>query len=227
MEVERPSCWPLPRSVELDDLPRLKYLNACIKEAMRMLPVVSVMGRTSGDAPLQLGPYTLPPRTTVGIPLYAIQNADANWERAAEFLPERWMKVPVEAYVVAHMPPLGPPGSCLDSHTGAAKGGEAVTAVEARGALEGEEGAGGPGGGQRDEIRFMPFSEGPRNCVGQTLARIEVVAVLAGLLGAFRLELAPEMGGREGVRERESTLLTLQVRGSQGLRMALTPRWLP
>ncbi|GFH19139.1 uncharacterized protein HaLaN_16041 [Haematococcus lacustris] len=127
MEVGGPSCWPLPRSVELDDLPRLKYLNACIKEAMRMLPVVSVMGRTSGDAPLQLGPYTLPPRTTVGIPLYAIQNADANWERAAEFLPERWMK----------------------------------------------------------------------------------------------------MGGREGVRQRESTLLTLQVRGSQGLRMALTPRWLP
>ncbi|KAJ9526504.1 hypothetical protein QJQ45_017430 [Haematococcus lacustris] len=127
------------------------------------------------------------------------------------------------------MPPLSPPGSCLDSHTGATKGGEAVTAAaaEAQDALEGEERAGGLGGGQRDEIRFMPFSEGPRNCVGQTLARIEVVAVLAGLLGAFRLELAPEMGGREGVRKRESTLLTLQVRGSQGLRMALTPRWLP
>jgi hypothetical protein len=39
------SCWPLPRSVELDDLPRLRYLSACIKEAMRMLPVVSVMSR--------------------------------------------------------------------------------------------------------------------------------------------------------------------------------------
>jgi hypothetical protein len=39
------SSWPLPRSVELEDLPRLRYLSACIKEAMRMLPVVSVMGR--------------------------------------------------------------------------------------------------------------------------------------------------------------------------------------
>lgn len=39
----------------------------------------------------------------------------------------------------------------------------------------------------------MPFSEGPRNCVGQTMAKVEVAAVLATLLGAFRVELAPEV----------------------------------
>ena len=37
----------------------------------------------------------------------------------------------------------------------------------------------------------MPFSEGPRNCVGQSLAKIEVLAVLATLLGYFRVELDP------------------------------------
>ena len=37
----------------------------------------------------------------------------------------------------------------------------------------------------------MPFSEGPRNCVGQSLAKIEVLAVLATLLGNFRVELDP------------------------------------
>lgn len=42
-------------------------------------------------------------------------------------------------------------------------------------------------------IAFMPFSEGPRNCVGQTLAKAEVVSVLVALLGAFRVELAPEV----------------------------------
>lgn len=33
-----------------------------------------------------------------------------------------------------------------------------------------------------------------------------------------------QMGGREGVRARESTHLTLQLKGVQGLRMLLRPR---
>jgi cytochrome P450 len=36
---------PAPRELEWDDLKALPYLTACAKEAMRMLPVVSVMGR--------------------------------------------------------------------------------------------------------------------------------------------------------------------------------------
>ena len=48
----------------------------------------------------------------------------------------------------------------------------------------------GPSGGS-EGICFMPFSEGPRNCVGQSLAKIEVLAVLATMLGSFRVELDP------------------------------------
>lgn len=43
---------------------------------------------------------------------------------------------------------------------------------------------------------YMPFSEGSRSCVGQVLARVEMLVVLAKLLGSFHVELAPEMGGR-------------------------------
>ena len=46
-------------------------------------------------------------------------------------------------------------------------------------------------GGGSEGICFMPFSEGPRNCVGQSLAKIEVLAVLATMLGSFRVELDP------------------------------------
>lgn len=36
---------PMPRELELDDLKRIPYMAAVTKEAMRMLPVVSIMGR--------------------------------------------------------------------------------------------------------------------------------------------------------------------------------------
>ena len=36
---------PTPREVTLDDLKAMPYLSAAAKEAMRMLPVVSIMGR--------------------------------------------------------------------------------------------------------------------------------------------------------------------------------------
>ncbi len=84
-----------------------------------------------------------------------------------------------------------------------------------------EGGGGGPG---KRGITFMPFSEGPRNCVGQSLAKMEVMTLLAKLLGSFRVELAPEMGGRAGVRSRESTHLTLQTAGTKGIRCHLQPR---
>jgi cytochrome P450 len=73
-------------------------------------------------------------------------------------------------------------------------------------------------------ITFMPFSEGPRNCVGQSLAKMEVMTLLAKLLANFRIELAPEMGGRPGVISRESTHLTLQTAGTKGIRCHLHPR---
>lgn len=45
---------------------------------------------------------------------------------------------------------------------------------------------------------FLPFSEGPRNCVGQSLALVEIRAALALLLGHFAFELTPDMGGLQG-----------------------------
>ncbi|KIZ01997.1 putative cytochrome P450 [Monoraphidium neglectum] len=81
----------------------------------------------------------------------------------------------------------------------------------------------GESGGKRG-ITFMPFSEGPRNCVGQSLAKMEVMTLLAKLLASFRIELAPEMGGREGIRKRESTAMTLQTTGTKGIRCYLHPR---
>eukprot|EP00877_Chromochloris_zofingiensis_P000632 jgi/Chrzof1/1056/Cz01g38210.t1 len=70
----------------------------------------------------------------------------------------------------------------------------------------------------------MPFSEGPRNCVGQSLAKMEVYTLLAKLVANFRIELAADMGGRQGIRARESTHLTLQTMGTKGIQCHLYPR---
>lgn len=41
--------------------------------------------------------------------------------------------------------------------------------------------------------RFLPFSDGKRDCVGQAMARMNYTSTLARLLATFRFELAPEV----------------------------------
>ena len=43
----------------------------------------------------QVGKYTIPAGTIVATPLFAIQNTVHNWERPEEFMPERWLDVPL------------------------------------------------------------------------------------------------------------------------------------
>jgi cytochrome P450 len=186
--LHKPGCPP-PRELTYDDLKRLPYLTAVAKEAMRVLPVVSLMGRVA-ERPTKVGKYSVPAGTLVGTPLYAIQNTKHNWSDAREFKPERWLNVAAEAYV-----------------------------TDVNGAARASAGGKTPAG-----IAYMPFSEGPRSCVGQSLAKAEVMTLLVKLLGSFRIELAPEMGGLEGVLARESTHLTLQTRGTKGIRCRMAPR---
>jgi len=95
--LAKPGCPP-PRELEWEDLKKLPYLTAATKEAMRMLPVVSVMGRVAGKD-MMCGPYKIPKGTFVATPLFAIHNTIHNWQEPQEYRPERWLDVPVETYV--------------------------------------------------------------------------------------------------------------------------------
>ena len=46
----------------------------------------------------------------------------------------------------------------------------------------------------RKPQRFIPFSQGNRDCVGQTLARLNLATTLAQLFGNFSFKLAAEVG---------------------------------
>ena len=48
--------------------------------------------------------------------------------------------------------------------------------------------------GGRKPQRFIPFSQGSRDCVGQTLARLNLATTLAQLFGNFSFALAAEVG---------------------------------
>ena len=47
----------------------------------------------------------------------------------------------------------------------------------------------------RTPVRFMPFSVGGRDCVGQTLAKLNLATTLAQLYGSFTFKLAEEVRG--------------------------------
>ncbi len=70
--------------------------------------------------------------------------------------------------------------------------------------------------------RFMPFSLGPRQCLGQSLGRVMHDTAVAQIVSAFRLELAPRMGGAAGVDAAAINRLTLQP--GEGMWMRCHPR---
>ena len=50
-----------------------------------------------------------------------------------------------------------------------------------------------PTGDSKRPKRYFPFAEGPRNCVGQSLAKVSLVATMATLLQHFHFCLADEV----------------------------------
>ena len=72
-----------------DDLPRLKYLAMCLKEALRVhTPVPFIERETTKDMTLE--GYLLPAGTLVDIHLYMLHHNPNVWENPNDYLPERF-----------------------------------------------------------------------------------------------------------------------------------------
>ncbi|KAL2877128.1 hypothetical protein SGCOL_007520 [Colletotrichum sp. CLE4] len=68
-----------------------EYLEACIKENLRLHPIASEMGRRTGNQWINLCGYDLPPHTVVSASYRDLHRNEDFWPQAERFWPERWL----------------------------------------------------------------------------------------------------------------------------------------
>nr|QST15013.1 CYP4AN-like protein [Diaphanosoma celebensis] len=130
---------PVAGPLTAQDLGQLKYLDCCIKEALRLYPPVPNIKRfVSEDLPL--GGYTVPAGASISLHIYALHRRPELFTDPLEYRPERFL---------------------VENLNG------------------------------RNPFNYVPFSAGPRNCIGQRFALYEEKVVACCLLRKFRLGYDP------------------------------------
>ncbi|CAJ2672526.1 carotene epsilon-monooxygenase, chloroplastic [Trifolium pratense] len=132
------------RRPSYEDIKDLKFLNRCIIESLRLYPHPPVLIRRS-QVPDELpGDYKINAGQDIMISVYNIHHSSKVWDRAEEFLPDRF---------------------------------------DLNGPVPNE---------TNTDFRFIPFSGGPRKCVGDQFALLEATVALAVFLQHMNFELVPD-----------------------------------
>ena len=154
------------REPTANDAPRLDYLQATIKEAMRLYPPVAALMSRRAVRDVRIGEWTIPRGSLVRIAPW-VAHHDARWFPDPEsFRPERFV-------ASAENPPRG---------------------------------------------AWMPFGAGPRVCIGQHFAMLEMTLIAAMLMQRYVLSIDPQQSTRP------TGLLNVTLRPSGGMRLRLQRR---
>ncbi len=236
---------PKPRAIEYADLAKLPYLGWVCKEAMRVRPVASSGTTRRVARDLVIRGHLVPKGTVVLCPFDSVHHLESNWgPDAAAFRPERWGEAACE-YLPALT--LSKSGSVIGNGTAEAVSLEATSSTAAAAGLspspslatslslstspstvvvDGDAylaAQGDVADVEREKVkRFIPFSVGPRQCIGQSLARLMHDGGVAALYQRFSFRLSERAGGPEQVESEVVLRLTLQP--GKGLWMNAVPR---
>lgn len=75
--------------VSYDDTSKMKTLDNCIKEAMRLYPAAPLIGRRCVKED-KIGPYVIPANTELFIDLGSLFRSEERWKDPDEYNPDRF-----------------------------------------------------------------------------------------------------------------------------------------
>lgn len=135
-ELDEIFAYDLDRDITLEDLKRMKYLDMCFKESLRLFPPVPIIGRVL-DEDVTIDGHLIPKGVTCFINMYSLHRNSEYFKDPEMYIPERFLSKQVR---------------------------------------------------NRHPFSYVPFSGGPKNCLGQRFAQMEAKTVMAKVLRKYTLE---------------------------------------
>jgi len=79
------------RPMEISDLPKLPYLEAVMKEVLRLYPPAYIMAREVIE-PCEIGGYSMGPKSTIIFSQWVMHRDARYYDNPEQFRPERWLE---------------------------------------------------------------------------------------------------------------------------------------
>jgi len=96
-----------------EDLKNLKYINAIIKESLRLYPSLIITIPRITKKEFNYGPITIPKDTRTSVNIWAIHHDPKNWPEPEKFMPERFLSNKGDNNLHAWMPFASGPRNCI------------------------------------------------------------------------------------------------------------------